>query len=154
MILARRELDELARGLRPRALTDRGLAGALADLADRGPLPVEVDVRSEGLPATVEAAVYFVCTEALTNVVKHAHAKRATVAVEILSDRVVARITDDGVGGTRLDGAGSGLEGLAERAGALEGTLVVAEAPAGGTVVEVSIPIERERPIGYEESRP
>ena len=141
VLLARRELDDLARGLRPRALTERGLAGALADLCDRTPLLVEVDVGSERLPATVEAAVYFVCTEALTNVVKHAQAKRATVAVQVLSDRVIARITDDGVGGTRLDGAGSGLQGLAERAEALDGTLVVSDGPEGGTVVEVSIPI-------------
>jgi signal transduction histidine kinase len=141
VLLARRELDELARGLRPQALTERGLAGALADLADRTPLLVEVAVGSERLPAPVEAAVYFICTEALTNVVKHAQAKRATVAVEVLFDRVIARITDDGVGGTRLDGAGSGLQGLAERAEALDGTLVLSDGSDGGTVVEVSIPI-------------
>ena len=141
VILGRRELDDLARGLRPQALTERGLFGALADLADMTPLPVEVDVGSERLPPPVEAAVYFVCAEALTNVVKHAHASRASVAVRVLPDRVVARIVDDGSGGTRLDGAGSGLQGLAERAEALEGTLVVSDGPDGGTVVEVSIPI-------------
>jgi signal transduction histidine kinase len=142
VILAHRELDDLARGLRPQALTERGLAGALGDLADRTPLPVEVDVGTERLPPTVEAAVYFVCAEAMTNVVKHARASRATVAVHVMPGRVVARVVDDGMGGTRLDSAGSGLQGLAERAEALEGTLVLSDGPHGGTVVEVSIPID------------
>ena len=142
VILGRLELDDLARGLRPQALTEHGLFGALADLADRTPLPVEVDVGSERLPPPVEAEIYFVCAEALTNVVKHAHASRAHVAVRTLPDRVVARIVDDGVGGTRLDSAGSGLQGLAERAEALEGTMVLSDGPSGGTVVEVSIPTD------------
>jgi signal transduction histidine kinase len=140
--LARRDLDDLAHGLRPQALTERGLAGALSDLADRTPLPVAVDVGSERLPPTVEAAVYFVCAEALTNVVKHAQASRATVTVQVLPGRVVARIVDDGVGRTRVDSAGSGLKGLAERAEVLDGILVLSDGPDGGTVVEVSIPVD------------
>lgn len=151
--LARAELEELAQGLRPRTLSELGLAGALADLADRTPLLVEVAIGSDRLPAAVEAAIYFVCAEALTNVVKHAHANQVAISVDIFADRVVARVRDDGEGGARLDGAGSGLQGLAERAEALEGTLVLSDAPGGGTVVQVSIPLEHEGSHGRNDGR-
>jgi signal transduction histidine kinase len=151
---ARDELDELAHGLRPRALTELGLAGALAELVERMPLLVELDLDIDSLAPALESAIYFVCAEALTNTVKHAGASRATVSVEIIGDWVVARVSDDGLGGARLDGAGSGLRGLAERAETLGGTLVLSGAPSGGTVVEVSIPLGQGRSSGDREAHP
>jgi signal transduction histidine kinase len=140
--------------LRPRALTELGLAGALAELVERMPLLVELDLDIDSLAPALESAIYFVCAEALTNTVKHAGASRATVSVEIIGDWVVARVSDDGLGGARLDGAGSGLRGLAERAETLGGTLVLSGAPSGGTVVEVSIPLGQGRSSGDRELHP
>jgi signal transduction histidine kinase len=134
------ELRELARGIHPAVLTDRGLEPALQALASRAPVPVTVDADStERLPGPVESAAYFVVSEALTNVTKYARATQATVAVRRENGHVVVDVTDDGVGGA--DAAqGSGLRGLADRVAALDGTLSL-DSPAGhGTHVHAEIP--------------
>ncbi len=119
------ELRELARGIHPVVLTDRGLAAALAGLADRSPVPVRiVRTPSERLPAPVESATYFVVAEALTNVARYAEADGASVRVGRESGVVEIEVRDDGVGGADLD-AGTGLRGLEDRVAALEGTFSV-----------------------------
>ena len=135
------ELRELARGIHPAVLTDRGLDAALRGLATRAPVPVEVgdDVPAD-LPAPVATAVYFVVAEALTNVAKYARAERATVTVARAAGAVRAEVADDGVGGATADG-GSGLRGLADRVAALDGRLEVDSPPGGGTRVLAEIPL-------------
>ena len=134
------ELRELARGIHPAVLTERGLEPALEALASRAPVPVtlESDAR-ERLPGPVESAAYFVVSEALANVAKYASATHATVAVRRVNGRVTVEVSDDGVGGA--DAAqGSGLRGLADRVAALDGTLSL-ESPEGrGTRLRAEIP--------------
>ncbi len=134
------ELRELARGLHPAVLSDRGLGPALEALAGRAPVPVALGGGvGERLPEAVETAAYFVVAEALTNVARYADASRAEVSVERANGRVEVEVRDDGVGGAD-PGAGSGLRGLADRVAALDGRLDV-ESPAGeGTVVRAVIP--------------
>jgi signal transduction histidine kinase len=134
------ELRELARGIHPAVLTERGLEPALHALASRAPVPVTLEADGdERLPAPVEIAAYFVVSEALANVAKYAHATQATVAVRRASGCVTVDVTDDGVGGA--DAAhGSGLRGLADRVAALDGTMSL-ESPAGsGTRLHAEIP--------------
>jgi len=133
------ELRELARGIHPAVLTDHGLGPAVRTLAERSPVPVDVGASDERLPGEVETAVYFIVAEALANVAKHAHASRASVSVARENGIVRVEVSDDGVGGAALDG-GTGLRGLADRAGALDGTLEVVSAPGAGTRVLVVIP--------------
>ena len=134
------ELRELARGIHPAVLADRGLEPALGILARRAPLPVEVtSAPAERLPAPVEAAAYFVVAEALTNVAKYAQASRASVAVERRNGHALVEVRDDGVGGAEV-GAGSGLSGLADRLAALDGRLEVDSPAGGGTTVRAAIP--------------
>jgi signal transduction histidine kinase len=134
------ELRELARGIHPAVLADRGLEPALSALAGRAPLPVEVKgAPSERLPARVEAAAYFVVAEALTNVARYAHATRASVAVERRNGHAVVEVRDDGVGGADPS-RGSGLTGLSDRLAALDGRLEVESPEGGGTVVRADIP--------------
>ena len=133
------ELRELARGLHPNALTDYGLAGALTALGSRLPLPVSFDVTDERLGSHVEATAYFIVSEALTNVVKHAGATSATVSVGCVGDLVRVEVRDDGSGGADTS-AGSGLIGLRDRAEAAGGTLVVVSPAGRGTVVTASLP--------------
>ena len=136
---ATRELRELARGIHPAILTDRGLQPALEALVSRASLPVELDCRLEGRPAArVEAAAYYVVTEALTNVARHANADQAEVKVTEEAGHVLVEVSDDGRGGA--DPEGSGLRGLADRVGAADGTLAVSRAGSGGTIVRASIP--------------
>jgi signal transduction histidine kinase len=134
------ELRELARGIHPAVLTDRGLEPALETLAARAPVPVTVEPGvPAGLPAPVEIATYFVVSEALTNVAKYAMASEATVAVRQVNGRVCVDVTDDGVGGA--DAAqGSGLRGLADRVAALDGTLALESPPGRGTRLHAEIP--------------
>ena len=135
------ELRELARGIHPAILSDRGLDTALETLAQRAPLPVEVgDLPAEPLPEAVELAAYFVVAEALTNVAKYAEASRATVSVERANGRVVVAVADDGIGGAD-PGGGTGLRGLADRLGILEGRLDVDSSPGRGTTVTARIPV-------------
>ena len=132
------ELRALARGIHPAILTEDGLAPALAALARRAPVPVEVTVCRERLPAAVEATAYFVAAEALANVVKHAHASRVILAVTRANGRVAVEVTDDGVGDA--DAGGPGLRGLRDRVEALDGRLRVESPSDGGTRVTAAIP--------------
>ena len=135
------ELRELARGIHPAVLTDRGLDAALRSLAVRAPLPVEVAVGvPDDLPAPVATAVYFVVAEALTNVAKYAAADGARVSVRRDGARAMAEVADDGVGGAD-PGGGSGLRGLVDRLAALDGTLAVDSPPGAGTRVVATIPV-------------
>ena len=144
-----RELRELARGIHPAVLSDRGLRAALEALAQRIPLPVEIDGSPEGrLPETVEAAVYFVVAEALTNVTRYARAGHARVAVTRNGDRVVVEVADDGIGGA--DPAnGTGLRGLVDRVAALDGRFDVDSPRGGGTAdpARSSVPAGDRRPL-------
>jgi signal transduction histidine kinase len=141
LTLALGELRELARGIHPAVLSDRGLAAALESLAGRAPLPVELgDVPEARLPEPIEAAAYFVVAEALTNVVKYAHASQATVNVERRNGHAIVEVADDGIGGADPD-RGSGLRGLADRVSALDGSMRL-DSPAGaGTRLRAEIPV-------------
>jgi signal transduction histidine kinase len=135
------ELRELARGIHPAVLSDRGLQAAVEALAVRSPLPVKVvEVPGERLPEPVEAAAYFVIAEALTNVAKYANANAATVAVRRLNGHAEVEVRDDGVGGAD-PGRGSGLRGLADRVGALDGSLALDSPPGSGTTLRAEIPV-------------
>jgi signal transduction histidine kinase len=135
------ELRELARGIHPAVLTDRGLAPALEMLASRAPVPVEVAADAgDDLPPPVATAIYFVVSEGLTNVAKYARARHAAVTVERRADRVVAEVADDGVGGADLT-KGSGLRGLSDRVAALDGRLVLDSSPEGGTRLRAEFPL-------------
>jgi signal transduction histidine kinase len=135
------ELRDFARGIHPAMLTDLGLRPAIESLAERTPLPVEahVDVGEDRLTPAVEAAAYFVVSEALTNVYRYAHASHAWVEIRREGDEVVVDVSDDGVGGADTS-AGSGLRGLTDRLAALDGQLRVVSPPGGGTHVEGRIP--------------
>ncbi len=134
------ELRELARGIHPAILTDRGLGPALDALASRAPLPVRCDVQLDGrVPAPVEAAAYFVVAEATTNVLKYAEASGARVRVREQDDDIVVEVEDDGIGGADAS-RGSGLRGLHDRVGAVDGTLTVTSPPGAGTLVRARIP--------------
>jgi signal transduction histidine kinase len=138
---ATEELRELARGIHPAVLTDRGLVAAVDALASRAPLPVTVEAdHAERAPEGIEAAAYFVVSEALTNVARHAEADCAVVRVIRSDARLLVEIEDDGRGGAEL-GGGSGLRGLADRVGALDGSLEVRSEVGGGTSVRVSFPL-------------
>jgi signal transduction histidine kinase len=103
------------------------------------PVPIEIDVTANRLPAAVEATAYFIVAEALTNVAKHARARRATVAVRVADSTVRVHVRDDGIGGARPDG--SGLLGLADRLAALDGELRIESPEGGGTFVVADIPL-------------
>ena len=133
------ELRELVHGILPAILTGGGLRRAIESLAERVPLPVELDVSVGRLPAAVEATVYFVVAEALTNVAKHAHAQHASVTALTEDGSVCVEVRDDGVGGAKPDG--SGLIGLADRLAVLHGTLRVDSPADGGTLVTAAIPL-------------
>ncbi|HWI96912.1 MAG TPA: histidine kinase [Solirubrobacterales bacterium] len=136
------ELRELARGIHPVLLSERGLRAALGGLAERSPVPVELlATPAERLPAPIEMAAYFVVAEALTNVARYAEAGVATVRVERRNGAVEVEIRDDGIGGAKID-AGTGLRGLEDRVGALEGHFSVRSRAGEGTIVEASIPCE------------
>jgi signal transduction histidine kinase len=134
------ELRELARGIHPAVLTDRGLAPAVDALVARAPIPVDVAVPTERLPAAVEAASYYVVAEALTNVAKYADASTARVHIEREDGRVIVEVADDGAGGAD-PARGSGLRGLADRVAALDGTLVVESPEGSGTRIRAEIPL-------------
>jgi signal transduction histidine kinase len=142
-----RSLRELARGIHPAVLSERGLAAALESLAQRMPLPVEIgETPEERLSEAVEAAAYFVVAEALTNVVRYAEATFAQVDVTREEEHVVVRVADDGVGGAD-PAAGSGLRGLADRVAALGGRLDVHSPPGEGTTVQAAIPARTAQPV-------
>jgi signal transduction histidine kinase len=148
--LALKELRDLARGIHPAILSNRGLPAALDDLAGRASVPVQVVAAPrERLPDQVEAAAYFVVSECLANIDKHAHATAATVSVTPQDGQLLVTVSDDGVGGAELAG-GSGLQGLEDRVGALDGTLTLESTPGEGTRVLASIPLaERVETLGF-----
>ena len=134
------ELRELARGIHPAVLTERGLAGALETIAERTPLPVTVDVAlaDDRLPASVEVAAYYVVAESVANVAKHAGAENVRIRLARHNGALVVEVADDGAGGASPR-EGSGLAGLADRVRALDGELEVesrgaGEGPAGRAV--------------------
>jgi PAS domain S-box-containing protein len=135
------ELRELARGIHPALLTDRGLGAALVALAARSPLVVTItNTPEERLPESVEVAAYYVIAEGLTNVAKYAGVEEATVSVTASPTLVVVEVADEGPGGARMN-AGSGLRGLADRLEALGGRLDVQSEPGAGTRLRVEIPV-------------
>ncbi|MEV7415427.1 sensor histidine kinase [Streptomyces sp. NPDC089919] len=134
------ELNDLVRGLHPAVLEDRGLDAALSGLAARVPVPVRLRVDLEGRAApAVESVAYFVVSEALTNVTKHARATRVDITVEQVRRMLRVHITDDGIGGADTS-AGSGLRGLAKRVGAVDGTFHVSSPVGGPTTIAVELP--------------
>jgi len=136
------ELRELARGIHPALLNDRGLGAALDALATRAPVPVEVSgVPADRLCRPVEACAYFVTAEALTNVAKYAHATEAFVCLSVDDDHLRLEIRDNGIGGADLS-MGSGLRGLRDRVDALDGHLELDSPRGGGTTVTVKIPVD------------
>jgi signal transduction histidine kinase len=141
LALALEELRELARGIHPAVLTDRGLEAALEALAARAPLPVKIDASDRDLPASVEAAAYYVVSEALANVTKYAQASAVQVTVGQTNGYALVEVEDNGVGGAD-PGRGSGLRGLADRVASLNGRLAVDSPPGAGTRVRAEIPLE------------
>ncbi|KOG13358.1 MULTISPECIES: sensor histidine kinase [Streptomyces] len=137
--LALKELRDLARGIHPAVLTDRGLDAALSAVASRCAVPVSVDVDLPARPVpAIEGIAYFTVSELLRNVTEHAHARRASVDVWRADDRLMLQVRDDGVGGAAA--AGGGLSRLSERVGAVDGVLAV-DSPAGGpTVITAELP--------------
>jgi signal transduction histidine kinase len=134
------DLRNLARGIHPAVLTDRGLDAALSALAARSPIPVRLEVQlDERPPASVEATAYFIVAEALTNAARYANAKVVDVKVRQGSDELHIEVSDDGVGGAEQR-PGGGLAGLADRASSIEGTLRVSSPTGGPTVVAAELP--------------
>src|SRR5829696_355969 len=137
---ALKEIRELARGIHPTVLSDRGLAAAVEALAHRATLPVEVgEVPAHELPEQVELAAYFVVSEALTNVAKHASATHASVTVTNGNGRLAVEVSDDGVGGADI-ALGTGLRGLTDRLAAINGQFDIDSIPGHGTTLRASIP--------------
>jgi len=142
------ELRELARGIHPAILTDRGLVPALEMLAGRASVPVELAAALDDRPpGPVEAAAYYIVAEALTNTSKHARASHAAVAVERAGGGLVVEVADDGVGGADLS-RGSGMCGLRDRVEALGGTLELRSPPGAGTTLTARIPYRSRRAYG------
>jgi GAF domain-containing protein len=139
------ELRELAHGILPSVLTRGGLRAGVVALASRMPVPVDIAISVERFPSAVEATAYFIVAEALTNVAKHAHARRAQVTARITDGALDVQVRDDGVGGARSDG--SGLLGLADRLGVLDGSLRVESPSDGGTLIAANIPITGVKPV-------
>ena len=136
------ELRELGSGIHPAVVTGHGLAVALEELAARAPVPVRLAVSVDGrLPEPLEVAVYYLASESLANVGKHAQASSATIEVSRENGNVLVEVIDDGIGGADAE-AGSGLRGLADRVEALGGRLRVWSPHGGGTRVRAEIPCE------------
>jgi signal transduction histidine kinase len=138
---AQQELRTFTQGVRPAALDIGGLPAALPRLAARAGIPVDLDVDGVRFPAAVEAAVYFICAEALSNVDKHAHASRAWIRVQVAKGEVAVQVRDNGIGGADL--RGSGLRGLVDRADALGGRLTV-HTGKDGTTLSTCIPLSED----------
>jgi signal transduction histidine kinase len=147
-LLALSEVREFIRGLHPAVLNDRGLDAALSGLAARAPLPVKLTVEMARPAApSIEAVAYFIVSEALTNVVKHAQATRAFVTVTRKGDQLRIAVSDDGAGGAVVGGdneteGGTGLRGLMQRAASVDGTLTIDSPPGGPTVITAELPCE------------
>ncbi|MFD5801818.1 sensor histidine kinase [Streptomyces sp. NPDC127020] len=138
--LALQELRDLARGIHPAVLTDRGLDAALSSVASRCTVPVRVTVDLAERPAAaIEGIAYFTVSELLQNVSKHSGARSASVEVWRSSDRLLIQVGDDGQGGARLD-AGTGMKGLADRLSAVDGLFVVDSPEGGPTAITAELP--------------
>jgi signal transduction histidine kinase len=140
LLAAIREVRDLAHGLHPPILTERGVAAAVEALAERTTLPVRVSIPPDRLPADVEAAAYFLVAESLTNAAKHAGATAAEVRATLDGGVLHVTVSDDGRGGADASG-GTGLVGLVDRLAAIGGTLAVESPPGGGTTLQASIPL-------------
>jgi PAS domain S-box-containing protein len=136
------ELREIARGLHPAILTDRGLLQALETLAARVPVPLEIDAPADRLPAHIEATIYYIVSEALTNVARHAEATEARVTIRRDDTMVRCEVSDDGRGGADI-ARGTGILGLRDRAEAAGGTLTLTSPPGRGTIVAAALPLSR-----------
>jgi signal transduction histidine kinase len=142
LMQALEELRELARGIHPAVLTDRGLEAALEALAGRAALPVEIDcVEDVELPPPVEAAAYYLVSEALANITKYAGASAVKVSIGQVNGYALVEVVDDGVGGADPT-RGSGLSGLSDRVSSLNGKLVIDSPPGAGTRIRAEIPLE------------
>ena len=142
------ELRRLAAGIHPAVLTDRGLAKAVDALAARLPLTVSIEAEiPDRLPPPVEASVYFFVSEALTNAVKHARAAEARVRIAAVDHALTVEVADDGVGGAHAGSGGSGIRGLGDRVGALDGTLELRSPPGGGTLLRARIPLPAQKSV-------
>jgi signal transduction histidine kinase len=137
----REEMSELARGLYPRALTERGLAAGLSELAEHAAVPVKLTVSAAGVPANIAAVAYFVVAEALSNAAKYAHASSVTVRIWVEDARLTIQVIDDGVGGADPE-EGSGLRGLADRVEALDGSVEIDSQMGSGTRLAAEIPLD------------
>jgi signal transduction histidine kinase len=138
-------LRQLVDGIHPPILTSRGLGAAVEAFAERLPLPVRLtELPSGRFDSGLEVALYFLVAEALTNCVKHASASLATVRFEQTPEQLAVEVEDDGVGGAELSAEGHGLTGLADRIGALDGTLTVTSEVGTGTIVRASVPFRRQ----------
>ncbi|MFH8881401.1 sensor histidine kinase [Streptomyces californicus] len=136
-----KELRDLARGIHPAVLTDRGLDAALSSISSRCTVPVQVSVGLRERPAeAIEGIAYFTVSELLQNISKHSRARSASVEVWRSGDRLMLQVRDDGRGGARLDGGGTGLAGLAERLDAVDGVLVLDSPEGGPTTVTAELP--------------
>jgi signal transduction histidine kinase len=135
------ELREIAHGIHPAMLAERGLGPALKTLARRSPIPVDLELHAEGrLPEQVEVSAYYVVAEALTNAAKHAHASAITVAVEATGEALYVAVHDDGIGGADIT-RGTGLAGLKDRVEALGGQISLGSPPGAGTTLRVGLPL-------------
>jgi signal transduction histidine kinase len=135
------EVRDLSRGLHPPILTEAGLGPAIESLAERTPVPVVVDAGDGRFPPPIEAAAYYVVAESLTNVARYASASRVRVGVRAVDGRLEVTVRDDGRGGADA-GRGSGLRGLADRVGALGGSIAVDSPPGRGTTITALFPLE------------
>jgi PAS domain S-box-containing protein len=144
------DLREIAAGIHPALLTQRGLAVALDGLVARLPVLVQLDVPDRRLPGPIEASVYFFCSEALTNVVKHARATCAWVRVRQEDGQCTIEVRDDGIGGAGAQPETSGLTGLHDRISALRGALDISSPAGGGTVLRARIPLARDLAFCHE----
>jgi signal transduction histidine kinase len=136
------ELRELAHGIHPTVLVTGGLEPALHSLVGRSPVPVEVDISLDGRPSEpAESAAYYIVSEALANVAKHASARRAHVSISRAKGTLMVEVSDDGVGGAQTI-AGGGLQGLEDRTAAIGGVLSIVSQAGGGTLLRASIPCD------------
>jgi PAS domain S-box-containing protein len=134
-------LRELAAGLHPTILSDLGVGAALESLAAEATMPVELEIGDLELPLALETSAYFFCSEALTNVVKHSSATMASISVGVVDGWLSIEVRDNGVGGAKIAASGSGLLGLTDRIGALEGSFALWSPPGGGTTLTAHIPL-------------
>ena len=141
LAVALEELRELARGIHPAILSDRGLRPALEALAARAAVPVRLETLCERLPERVEAAAYYLVAEALTNAAKHARASCVSVELRCVDDRLWIEVSDDGVGGADVR-SGSGLRGLADRVESLGGRLAIDSRAGAGTTLTGDLPLQ------------